>query len=197
QQQYQTPYTPPIPQPAWQPPPGADDQAGRLAELRMNQDRARLAQEAARTSTPQQKIRTDYVPRAAAQPKSRQPPGTSLCPNCGQFIPDVEIAEHMRIEMLDPLWRDQNRIAVQRSSTTNLSMGEVANNLRRLASQRGDVFDAVSGSGSAEEEERRKRAMLEGGVGVPGGQVQAQQGQGAAGGDVQEQIRQLHQRYRG
>ncbi|KAK4555375.1 SF3a splicing factor complex subunit [Recurvomyces mirabilis] len=196
QQQYQTPYTPPVPQLAWQPPPGAEDQAGRLAELRMNQDRARLAQEAARTSTPQQKIRTDYVPRAAAQQKSRQPPGTSLCPNCGQFIPDIEIAEHMRIEMLDPQWRDQNRIAVQRSSTTNLSMGEVANNLRRLASQRGDVFDSAGGgTGMGEEEERRKRAMLEGGVGVPGGQVQGQ-GQGA-GGDVQEQIRQLHQRYRG
>lgn len=68
---------------------------------------------------------------------------------------------------------------------------DVANNLKRLASQRTDVFDPVTGQNiSAEEEERRKRAA-----------VQQQQsdyntmashaGQGMS---VEEQIKLIHQK---
>jgi splicing factor 3A subunit 1 len=43
-----------------------------------------------------------------------------------------------------------------------LSTQDVANNLKRLASQRTDVFDPVTGHAiSKEEDERRKRAALQ------------------------------------
>jgi splicing factor 3A subunit 1 len=125
------------------------------------------------------------VPRAAAGRKNAQPPNTSLCPNCGQAIPNDEIANHMRIEMLDPQWRDQNRVAMQRSSTTNLSTADVANNLKRLASQRSDVFDPVTG-----------RAIADGGA--PPSKRAEVEGEGESRpGNVEEQIRQLHQKYKG
>lgn len=199
--------TPPSAAP-YRPPPGHDDETGRVAELRADRDRARAAQEAAKAA-PAMKIRNDYVPRAKAR---QQAASTSICPNCGQAIPNDEIQNHMRIEMLDPQWRDQNRINQQRSSTTNLSTQDVANNLKRLASQRSDVFDPVTGQALSEEEQvRRKRAERGaydgistmpnpaalggmGGGGPPGSVAPGTQEQDRPA-DVQEQIRQLHQRY--
>ena len=50
-----------------------------------------------------------------------------------------------------------------RQATTNLSTSDVAANLKRLASQRSDVFDGVTGQAVVSEEEaaRRKRAALD------------------------------------
>jgi splicing factor 3A subunit 1 len=65
------------------------------------------------------------------------------------------------VELLDPRWREQKRREMERTSTTNLAPQDVANNLKRLASQRQDVFDPVTGmSITKEEEERRKRAAV-------------------------------------
>ena len=143
------------------------------------------------------RVRTDYVPRAQQQ---RQQQNTSICPNCHQQIPNDEIAEHMRIEQLDPRWREQFGKNQQRSSTTNLSTVDVANNLKRLASQRTDLFDPVTGLAVTEEEkERRKRAELgsyDGVSQVPNPAMgQAPPGVYPPGTNVDEQIRQLHQRY--
>jgi len=93
---------------------------------------------------PAPKIRPHHHP-ASARPNAVLPPNTSICPNCGQTIPNAEIQEHMRIELLDPAWRDQHRLAQQRGATTNLSTADVAGNLKRLASQRGDVFEEAVG----------------------------------------------------
>ncbi|KAK4539894.1 hypothetical protein LTR36_010288 [Oleoguttula mirabilis] len=185
--------TPPAPSP-YRPPPTPDDPTNRATELRADRDRARAAQEAAKAA-PAVKIRSDYVPRAQA--KRQAPANTSLCPNCGQAIANDEIANHMRIEMMSPEWRDNYAKQQQRSSTTNLSTADVANNLRRLASQRSDLFDPVTGravGGEAEgeaERARRRRAEVEGAGGLP----QQGEGGGERPTDVQEQIRQLHQRY--
>ncbi|KAL9617903.1 MAG: hypothetical protein Q9160_007330 [Pyrenula sp. 1 TL-2023] len=116
------------------------------------------------------RIRTDYIPRAA-RTTARQT--TTLCPNCAQPIPLSEFESHMRIELLDPRWKEQKAKSDSRYSTTNLSTVDVANNLKRLASQRSDVFDPLVGElvGKVleeDEETRRKRVQLdfEGGVGV-------------------------------
>jgi splicing factor 3A subunit 1 len=67
----------------------------------------------------------------------------------------------MKVELLDPRWREQKAKAESRFSTTNLSTVDVANNLKRLASHRDDVFDNVTGEVLSEEEQaRRKRAAL-------------------------------------
>ncbi|KAH9826815.1 Pre-mRNA-splicing factor, partial [Teratosphaeria destructans] len=187
---------PPAATPVQMPPP--PPYAAAWAEVRADRDRARAAQEAARSNASNPKIRHDYVPRAQAK---RQAANTSICPNCGQAIPNDEIDQHIRIEMLDPRWRDQARINQQRSSTTNISTQDVANNLKRFASQRTDLFDAVTGQAlSEEEQERRKRAELgayDGVSAVPGqvGGVGFVGQGGVAAQNVQEQLAQLHQKY--
>ncbi|KAI5295507.1 SF3a splicing factor complex subunit [Ascosphaera acerosa] len=133
---------------------------------------------------PPMRIRSDYVPRAQIrrQQAAASKPMT-ICPNCHQSIPTEEIEHHMRIELQDPRWREQRAKAEARSATTNLSTNEIVNNLKRLASQRTDVFDpSLSGDVAApvsrqmppsqqqevlEEEARRKRQATGAGMAVP------------------------------
>jgi splicing factor 3A subunit 1 len=68
----------------------------------------------------------------------------------------------------------------------------VANNLKRLASQRTDVFDPVTGQSiSAEEEERRKRAALQQTQQTDYNTMASHAGQGMS---VEEQIKLIHQK---
>ncbi|KAK5131266.1 hypothetical protein LTR08_001171 [Meristemomyces frigidus] len=205
----QPPYAPTPPQSAPYQPPRTDD-ASRIADLRADRDRARLAQEAAKAAPSSVKIRNDYVPRAQAKQQA-QGAGTSLCPNCQQAIANDEFENHMKIEMMSPDWREGWRKGQARSATTNLAPGDMANNLKRLASQRSDVFDPVTGASlDPEELARRRRAergAYDGVSGMPnsaalggmgdGGQglQQGQQGNEERVKGVQEQIRKLHERY--
>lgn len=177
-------------------PPTADPETDRMSQLQADRARARAAQEAARSAPNANniKIRPNYVP--AAQARKNTTSNTSICAVCQKAIPNDEYAEHMRIEMLDPQWREQAKIAQQRSSTTNLSTADVASNLKRLASQRTDVFDPVTGRElSGEEVERRKRVAAAA-PGVQEGGGGGQQGQDGRPMDVQEQIRMIHERAR-
>ncbi|WEW57532.1 SF3a splicing factor complex subunit [Emydomyces testavorans] len=131
---------------------------------------------------PPMRIRSDYVPRAQAKRLTTSTVPTSICPNCKQQIPIAEMEQHMRIELLDPRWKEQRAKAEARYATTNLSTADVANNLKRLASQRSDVFDqVVAPEGQQqqaglqdglvldpEEEARRKRIAVSGGVDTSG-----------------------------
>ncbi|KAK8201916.1 SF3a splicing factor complex subunit [Zalaria obscura] len=180
------PYAPPPLTPAQQ------EEEALIAQRMAERERAQHAQAAAKGTGPM-RIRNDYVPRAQAR---RQNVPMAICPNCRQQFPADQMQEHIRIEMLDPNWRTQAALAAQRASTTNLSTADVANNLKRLASQRSDVFDPVTGNALSGDDHRRKRQELAGMNGAPApGMV----GAGAAGAqaptDVNEQIRQLHQRY--
>lgn len=184
--------TPPQPQQPYQPPP--NDEENRINSLQADRARARAAQEAAKAQPAAGvKIRQNYVPAAQAR---KQAQATSICAVCGKAIPNDEYADHMRIEMLDPQWREQAKIAQQRSSTTNLSTADVASNLKRLASQRTDVFDPVTGRElSVEEAERRKRQANAQAEAVPAQPAVGTPGQGEQRSmDVQEQIRQIHER---
>lgn len=155
---HQYPQYPNGPSFAPQPPISETPEDTLIRERTMERERAAAAQAAARGSaTAPMKIRSDYVPRAQAA--RRQNANTTICPNCKQPVPFDELAEHMRIELLDPRWKEQSERAAARYSTTNLSTADVAKNLRRLASQRTDVFDGVTGEPLTEEEAaRRKRA---------------------------------------
>ncbi|KAG5292428.1 splicing factor 3 subunit 1 [Histoplasma ohiense] len=194
--------------------PYVSEEEDRIRERQQEREQAQSAQAAARAiptpppgSTQQpMRIRADYVPRAQAKRLNTTAAPTTLCPNCRQQIPINEIDHHMRIELQDPRWKEQRAKAEARYATTNLSTADVFNNLKRLASQRTDVFDpslsavdspgATAGSGGQEdngsgsldpdEEARRKRAATGMGIGgmppgVPGyelapGQSQAPDG---------------------
>lgn len=209
-------YTPHAPAGPTQPPRQNEDELQRIRERAETQERAQQAQAAARGGTPM-KIRSDYVPRAQAK---RQIANMALCPNCKQQIPYDELETHMRskitpysfivsgisaltsltVELLDPNWRESRAKAEARYATTNLSTADVANNLKRLASQRSDVFDQVTGETISEEEAaRRKRAAIQaydGMVDANPKEVERLRQEQMKGLDVQEQVRRIHERFK-
>ena len=74
-----------------------------------------------------------------------------------------------------------------------MSHADVANNLKRLASQRSDVFDPTTGQVISEDElARRKRAAINSFDGNPDGKGQPPHMQSV---NVEEQIRAIHQKF--
>ncbi|KAH8728922.1 Pre-mRNA splicing factor PRP21 like protein-domain-containing protein [Phaeosphaeriaceae sp. PMI808] len=162
-----------------------EEQARRQAE---NEQRARA--QAATRGAPG-RIVTDYVPRAALKKPNVS---TVLCPNCKQNILANEIDEHIRIELLDPRWKEQRNRADARYSTT-IYTADVANNLKRFASQREDIYDGVTGmSVSPEEEARRKKAALSY-DGQPDAAKDAARVAQMQSMTVQEQLRRIHEKH--
>lgn len=195
-----------------------EDEERAIAERTEAREAAHAAQAAAKGGAAQpMRIRNDYVPRAQAK---RQTAQMALCPNCKQQIPYDELEHHMKgpfpspppslaarktnlippstVELLDPRWKEQRLKSDARQSTTNLSTSDVAANLKRLASQRSDVFDGVTGQPVISEEEaaRRKKAAL-GYDGQSDGKRGGVEGSRGEGVDINEQIRQIHQKFKG
>ncbi len=243
-QPYQPVQLPTPPQAAYQmaPPPRPngmqeDEEARKIREREEARSRMQQAQAEAKgaaaaaaaaaaggTPTPM-KIKDNYVPRAAQRLQaSRQQQGAAqlaLCPNCRQQVPMGELEEHMRIELLDPSWKEQKAKADARYAATNLTHADVANNLKRFASQRGDLFDGTprqqqqqqqqhqqqpgAGGGAAGEQDadsgneeelarRRKRAALNSYDGNLEGRSQAHITH-LQSVNVDEQIARIHQRF--
>ena len=97
------------------------------------------------------KIVSDYAPRVASA-ADRSGPTTMVDPLTGNVVPIDRMSEHMRIQLLDPKWRDDQR-RQDRQSGVNVAAGDqIAQSLSAFARQRNDIF------GSTEEEEA---ALLE------------------------------------
>jgi splicing factor 3A subunit 1 len=99
------------------------------------------------------------------------------------------------VELLDPRWKEQRDKSDARYSTT-INTADVANNLKRFASQRDDIYDGATGMPmSAEEESRRKKAATSyDGQPDPtkdGARVQQMQSM-----NVQEQLRRIQEKHR-
>lgn len=79
------------------------------------------------------RIREDYVPKAQAKTTSHQEQRV-ICPLCGLAYPTDEIAEHIRVESLDPKWKEQKDKHYAKHVETNIvtSGAEVAQNLRAM-----------------------------------------------------------------
>ncbi|KAL2168062.1 hypothetical protein VTG60DRAFT_490 [Thermothelomyces hinnuleus] len=172
-----------------------EEEAQKAQEKEQERTRVQQAQAEARGGAAPMKIKENYVPRAAQRAASKFGTQTAMCPNCKQQIPLNEMDEHMRIELLDPRWKEQKAKAEARYATTNLSTAEVANNLKRLASQRSDVFDTTTGQAVSEEElTRRKKVALHAFDGNPDGKSQAHINQLQTF-NLDEQIRAIHQKF--
>ncbi|KAH6651718.1 Pre-mRNA splicing factor PRP21 like protein-domain-containing protein [Truncatella angustata] len=191
----------PAPQPGYgmAPPPRPngfeDEESARIREREEARARLQQAQADAKGGAAPIKIRENYVPRAAARAASRQAAQMALCPTCNQQIPVDELAEHMRIELLDPRWKEQKAKQDSRAASTNMAPADAANHLKRLASSRTDIFDPATGQPISEEElARRKRAALNSYDGVPDARNPGHQPQMQST-NVSEQIRAIHQRY--
>ncbi|KAJ1324296.1 splicing factor 3A subunit 1 [Microdochium nivale] len=175
-----------------------EEENQRIREREENRMRMQMAQAEAKGGAAPMKIKENYVPKAAQRAANRQGGQMALCPNCKQQIPLNELEEHMRIELLDPSWKEQKAKTEQRYATTNLTHADMANNLKRFASQRADIFDATTGQPISEEEaSRRKRAALNSYDGNPeGGRSQAHMSH-MQNVNVDEQIARIHQRFAG
>ncbi|KAI6709649.1 hypothetical protein JHW43_007832 [Diplocarpon mali] len=175
---------PPVPHAAYPPQPQdtpmrntdeEDEDEQRIRERAEARQRAQQAQAEAKGVAAPMKIKENYVPRAAARAANRQ--------NIVMF------------ELLDPRWKEQKAKADSRYSTTNLSTQDVANNLKRLASQRSDLFDGVTGQPIVSEEElarRKKAATSYDGVAPDKGDRRLDMMQNV---NVEEQIRAIHQKF--
>ncbi|KND01583.1 uncharacterized protein SPPG_03381 [Spizellomyces punctatus DAOM BR117] len=86
---------------------------------------------------PGMKIRTNYVPKARGL-KVKQV--SQICPRCNQPVPASEMAEHVRIELLDPKWKEQRAKARDKHKDSNLDNATVSTNLKLLARTRPDIF---------------------------------------------------------
>ena len=87
------------------------------------------------------KVVQDYNPRI----QSANPNDTSkthmLDPITNQLVPISQMAEHMRIQLLDPKWREQQARASDKQKDSNIAAGEsIVNNLQSFAKSRGDIF---------------------------------------------------------
>ncbi|CAI4218245.1 unnamed protein product [Parascedosporium putredinis] len=178
------------------PPAEEEEEEKRIRERAEARDRAHQAQASAAGGAPM-RIRENYVPKAAQRPAK---PGGSLtlCAYCKQMIPVDELEEHIRIELLDPRWKEQKAKADARHLITDLSQVDVAHNLKRLASQRTDVFDGVTGEPVSEEEQarRKKAATTHSFDGNPDGKSQAHINH-LQRMTMEEQIKAIHDRFGG
>ncbi|CEI87839.1 hypothetical protein G6F70_005568 [Rhizopus microsporus] len=90
------------------------------------------------------KIRTDYKPKLAGAAGNKASVPMQTCPRCGKEIPVTEMDEHMRIELLDPKWKEQKSAYEAKLKDSNLLQhgADVAKNLKNFSGLRPDIFDA-------------------------------------------------------
>lgn len=95
---------------------------------------------------PDIRVVSDYQPRAGGPTKAAP---TMIDPISGRALPVSEMSEHMRIQLMDPRWREEQRRFEEKQKGTGYAAGvSIADSLKSFAKRRGDIF------GSTEEEER-------------------------------------------
>lgn len=90
------------------------------------------------------------------------------CPITGQLVPAEEISNHMRILLLDPKWKQQKELLLQRAQQESAftASSNIEENLVAFVSKRPDLFgtieEAVAGDHGPEESgERNKKQKLQ------------------------------------
>ena len=71
----------------------------------------------------------------------QNPANMAISPITGELVPLSEMAEHMRISLIDPQWKTQREAMLSKiRETTQASDDEISRNLVDLAGHRPDVF---------------------------------------------------------
>ncbi|KAK7015039.1 Pre-mRNA splicing factor PRP21 like protein-domain-containing protein [Favolaschia claudopus] len=142
----------------------AEERKKRETEEREREiERAKALQASSVNTAGPMKIRTNYVPKLGAKNNKE---AMTTCSICGQQIPVDELQEHMRIELLDPKWKEQrNALEARKAQASELQSGaNVVSALKGLARTRVDIFGAEADEErrkKEEEEEREKRKERE------------------------------------
>ena len=106
-------------------------------------------------------VRTDYAPGAAAGAAPRKAaPQFFIDPRTGRQIPIEESEEHMRIELLDPKWKEQQKRALAGQATSQFAPDEqIAANLSKLGRNRPDIFGGDELRARKQQQEADKAAQ--------------------------------------
>lgn len=152
-------------------------------------------------------VRKDYNPKSVAKPQARPPAPDEylISPITGERIPASQVAEHMRIGLLDPRWLEQRDRQMQEKMTQESVYAPgsaIENSLRALAERRTDIFgvgdeETAIGKKIGEEERRKDEAKWEESPAPPAGSeagapFQSRPGPPAGLVTIQEQIAQIH-----
>ncbi len=87
------------------------------------------------------KIVKNYVKPGAVDPNRNAATKYMISPITGQQVPVEQMAEHMRIALLDPKWKEKSGLVkVGEREETLAENSEVGANLQRLAAKRKDIF---------------------------------------------------------
>lgn len=100
-----------------------EEEEVRLQRIKAEQEQARAREiQRAAMESKGMKIRKDYVPKGLTKGAVIQ---TAKCPYCDQSIPENELSEHIRIELLDPKWKQQKRdLELRRAQAQQMQQGE-------------------------------------------------------------------------
>ncbi|PWN48518.1 hypothetical protein IE53DRAFT_347341 [Violaceomyces palustris] len=106
----------------------------------------------------EEQVRKDYVPRGLAAKAAAKGVQTTQCPVCGEEVAVDEMGEHVRIELLNPAFREQRReLEARKAQQAALQAGaDPSQILRKFAGARTDIFGAA-----ADEEARARREAEE------------------------------------
>lgn len=86
---------------------------------------------------------TDYKPGVATGSATALPTMV-IDPITGATVAASELSDHMRIQLMDPKWREEQARAAAKQKDTALAEGEsIAASLKSLARKRGDIFGSA------------------------------------------------------
>ena len=101
-------------------------------------------------------VRHDYVPRVG--PSTTKPAAQVFVDHRGRRIAEADMSEHMRIELLDPRWRQENARRAEKNKETSFASGEaIAANLGRFAQKRADIFATSAEEDAVLLQQRKER----------------------------------------
>eukprot|EP01102_Stenamoeba_stenopodia_P010546 TRINITY_DN3192_c0_g1_i1.p1 TRINITY_DN3192_c0_g1~~TRINITY_DN3192_c0_g1_i1.p1 ORF type:complete len:637 (+),score=182.12 TRINITY_DN3192_c0_g1_i1:129-2039(+) len=118
-----------------------------------------------------------------------------VCPICKEEIPVNEMAEHMRIELLDPKYQAEKKAMMEKIGSSSLAGGdEITRHLNKFAARRTDIFgkeEVEIGRALVEDETPQKsdKTIWDGHTASI-----ARTSGAAAGMSIEEQIAAIHQK---
>jgi splicing factor 3A subunit 1 len=87
------------------------------------------------------KVVSNYQPRLASNLANPANNATTIDPISGKAIPLNQLEEHMRISLLDPKWKEEQKRFLDKQKETGYAEGtSIAESLKLFAKKRGDIF---------------------------------------------------------
>ncbi|KAJ2544891.1 SF3a splicing factor complex subunit, partial [Coemansia sp. RSA 1933] len=102
------------------------------------------------------KIRKNHIPSLRSGPQTHEV--TLQCQLCKREIPASEFEEHIRVELIDPKWKEQKLVYERKIRDSNLvqeSM-DIARYLQQMAGHRADIFGTDSGEGAQDNRQQQQ-----------------------------------------